>query len=62
MSEPTLESIEDYKTLSGEKKKVVFAIVISSLIMGIVYTVATSFLSHEEPTSTDKTYKTVPRR
>jgi hypothetical protein len=62
MSEPTLESIDDYNTLSGEKKKVVFAIVISSLIMGIVYTVATSFLSHEEPTSTDKTYKKVPMR
>lgn len=62
MSEPTLESISDYNTLSGEKKKVFYAIVIASLIMGVVYTVASSFYDGEEPTSVDKTYKKVPMR
>ena len=62
MSEPTLESIDDYNTLSGEKKKVVFAIVISGLIMSVVYAIATSIYNHEEPTSTDKTFQKVPMR
>jgi len=62
MSEPTLENISDYNTLRGEKKKVVFAIVISSIIMSIVYIIATSFYAQEEPTSVDKTYKKVPMR
>ncbi|WP_294966580.1 hypothetical protein [Sulfurimonas sp.] len=62
MSEPTLESIDDYNTFSVEKKKVFFAIVISSLILGVIYTLATSFYPPEEPISIDKTYKKVPMR
>lgn len=62
MSEPTLESISDYNTLSGEKKRVVWAVVIASLIMGTVYTVTASLYTHEEPTSVDKVYKKVPMR
>ncbi|PHQ64773.1 MAG: hypothetical protein COB99_07765 [Sulfurimonas sp.] len=62
MSEPTLESIDDYNTLSGEKKKVVFAVVISGLIMSVVYAIATSIYTHEEPTSVEKSYKKVPMR
>jgi hypothetical protein len=62
MSEPTLESIDDYNTLSGEKRKVVFAVVIAGLIMGVVYAIATSFYNNEEPTSLDKTYTKVPMR
>ena len=62
MREPSLESIDDYNTFSVEKKKVVFAIVISSLIMGGIYTLATSFDTQEEVISIDKTYKKVPMR
>ncbi|WP_373036752.1 hypothetical protein [Sulfurimonas sp.] len=62
MNEPNLENIDDYYALQGEKKKVVFAIVISSLIMGVVYAVSMSLYTPEEPTSIDKTYKKVPMR
>lgn len=62
MSEPTLESIEDYDTLKGEKKKVIWAVVVASLIMGVIYTIASSYYEGNEPTSQDKTYKTVPMR
>ncbi|MDA3909639.1 MAG: hypothetical protein PF437_11190 [Sulfurimonas sp.] len=62
MSEPTLESIDDYNTLSGEKKKVVWAVVIAGLIMAVVYAVVVSFYNNEEPTSIDKSYKQVPTR
>ncbi len=37
MSEPTLQGIEDYNTLSGQKRRVVWAVIISGLIMGAVF-------------------------
>lgn len=40
MSEPRLEDIGDYNTLKGEKKKVVWAVVIASLIIGSIYVIA----------------------
>ncbi|MEO1953418.1 MAG: hypothetical protein ABGW74_01795 [Campylobacterales bacterium] len=38
--EPTLENIEDYNELKGSKKKVVWAVVVTGLILGVIYTVA----------------------
>ncbi len=38
MSEPTLETIEDYNTLKGEKKRIVWAVIIAGLIVGGIYT------------------------
>ncbi|RLA73275.1 MAG: hypothetical protein DRG24_00660 [Epsilonproteobacteria bacterium] len=43
MSEPTLEAIEDYNTLSGEKRKIVWAVIISGMIIGSIYAVAQSY-------------------
>lgn len=43
MYEPTLESIEDYNTLSGEKRKVVWAVIIAGLIIGAIYAGAKSY-------------------
>lgn len=37
MSEPTLESIEDYNTLKGEKKTVVLGVVVVGLLLGVIY-------------------------
>ena len=62
MSEPTLEDIEDYDTLKGEKKRVIWAVVIASLVIGVIYVVASSYYAGEEPTSVDKSYKKVPMR
>ena len=42
MSEPTLESIEDYDTLKGEKKSIVWAVIIAGLLIGVAYEVATN--------------------
>jgi len=38
--EPTLENIEDYNELKGSKKKVVWAVIVTGLILGVIYTVA----------------------
>lgn len=38
--EPTLSSIEDYNTLKGSKKRVVWAVIISGLIIGIIFATA----------------------
>ncbi|MGD9969425.1 MAG: hypothetical protein AB7S65_03150 [Sulfuricurvum sp.] len=36
-NEPTLNSIEDYDTLKGEKKRIVWAVIISGLVIGAIY-------------------------
>ena len=40
MSEPTLKDIGDYNTLSGEKKRVVIAVVLAGLIIGAAFGIA----------------------
>nr|WP_321268600.1 hypothetical protein [uncultured Sulfurimonas sp.] len=62
MSEPTLESIDDYDTLKGVKKKVVWAVVIAGLIMSVVYAISVNLYNQEETISVDKTYKKAPMR
>lgn len=47
MSEPTLESIGDYNTLKGEKKRVVWAVIIAGLIIGAMYVVAYNVFDNE---------------
>lgn len=42
MSEPRLENIEDYNTLKGEKKRVVWAVILAGLIIGLVYVVVSA--------------------
>jgi len=39
-NEPTLSSIEDYDTLKGSKKRVVWAVIISGLIIGAIFVTA----------------------
>ncbi len=36
-SEPTLRSIEDYDTLKGDKKKVVWRVILVGLLLGALY-------------------------
>jgi len=40
MAEPRLEEIGDYNGLKGEKKRVVWAVVIAGLLIGTIYTIA----------------------
>lgn len=57
MSEPTLNTISDYKTLKGEKKRVVWAVVIAGLIMGTAYVIASK--SYEDVDDTIKTEQNI---
>ncbi len=47
MSEPTLNDIEDYNTLKGEKKRVVWAVILAGLLIGVIYVIATSVYNNE---------------
>ena len=61
MSEPRLEDIGDYNSLKGEKKKVVWAVVLSGLLMGVIYMVAYNVYDNAEDTIvTEESYKKVP--
>ena len=40
MQEPRLEDMGDYNTLKGEKKSIVWAVIIAGLLIGTVYMIA----------------------
>ena len=63
MSEPRLEDISDYNTLKGEKKKVVLAVILAGLIMGIIYTVTSSkYDSVDDSIVVEETSQKIPMR
>lgn len=45
-NEPTLESIEDYNTLKGSKKKIVWMVIIGGLLVGLIFLAARSYYSN----------------
>ena len=58
MSEPSLETIEDYNELKGEKKRVVWAVIISGLIVGGIYVGVKSIYSNvDDEIKTEKVGK-----
>lgn len=50
MGEPRLEDISDYNTLSGQKKKVVWAVVFALLVMVVMYIIAYRVYDNKEDT------------
>lgn len=42
-NEPTLESIDDYNTLKGSKKRVVWTVILAGLMIGVILLVAKSY-------------------
>lgn len=63
MSEPRLENIDDYNTLKGEKKKVVAAVIMSGLLLGVIYAFASSYYDNKEDAiKVEQSIKTVPLR
>ena len=48
MSEPKLEDIEDYDKLKGQKKKVVWIVIIVGLIIGAMYVVAYNIYDNKD--------------
>jgi len=62
MSEPRLEDMDDYNTLKGEKRKVVLAVIIASLIIGAVYIfVSSSFSVVDDRIETGTILKVSPK-
>jgi hypothetical protein len=49
-NEPTLSSIEDYNTLKGSKKRVVWAVIISGLLIGLIFVAAKMYYGSTEDT------------
>ncbi len=43
MSEPRLQDIGDYNTLKGEKRRIVWAVVIAGLVIGSIYLAARAY-------------------
>lgn len=63
MSEPRLEDISDYDTLKGEKKKVVWAVVVIGILMGIIYVAAFKVYDNKEDRiEVKETIKNVPMK
>lgn len=63
MSEPRLEDIGDYNTLKGEKKKVVWAVILAGLLMGVIYTIAYSVYDNKEDNiKVEESIKQIPLR
>lgn len=63
MSEPRLEDIGDYDTLKGEKKKVVWAVVLAGLIIGVIYSIAYSVYDNaEDNIKVEESIKKIPLR
>jgi hypothetical protein len=61
MSEPTLSDISDYDTLKGEKKKVVWGVIIVGLLLGAMYVVAMKIYNNtDDAISTTDIITTVP--
>ena len=55
--EPSLENISDYNTLSGEKKRVVWAVVVAGLVLGGIYSVAS--MIYDNPQGSIQTTETI---
>ncbi|MBA3026896.1 MAG: hypothetical protein FP820_10920 [Sulfurimonas sp.] len=63
MSEPRLEDIEDYNTLEGEKKKIVLAVILAGLLMGVVYVFAYKvFDNKDENLTVEQSINKIPMK
>jgi hypothetical protein len=61
MSEPKLEDIGDYNTLKGEKKRVVWAVILAGLIIGVIYVITyNTYGTVEDSIKTEDSIKNVP--
>ena len=58
--EPTLESISDYDTLKGDKKKTVWMVVIIGLLIGVGYTIAYKVFTPKDAIPVKEAFVTQP--
>ena len=50
MSEPELRDISDYDTLTGEKKRVVWIVIVVGLLIGVAFLVASKVYNASDET------------
>jgi len=62
MSEPRLEDIGDYDSLKGEKKKVVWAVILAGLLMGVIYSFAYNTYDEDDRIEVKEQIKVMPVR
>ncbi len=62
MNEPRLEDIDDYNTLKGEKRKVVFAVIIAGLILGVIYVIVDNINKPNDSIVVEKQLKNIPMK
>jgi hypothetical protein len=60
MSEPRLEDMSDYNTLKGEKRRIVWAVIIAGLIIGTIYLAARSYYVPNDSIETQDDIVKVP--
>jgi len=60
MSETRLEDIDDYDTLKGKKKKVVWIVIIVGLVLGAIYSIAYNMYDYEDKVETNDIVKELP--
>lgn len=49
-NEPTLSSIEDYNTLTGSKKRIVWIVILSGLLIGAIFVAAKMYYGEANDT------------
>ncbi|MBD3831513.1 MAG: hypothetical protein IE890_13655 [Arcobacter sp.] len=60
-NEPTLENIEDYNVLKGEKKKIVWVVIIAGVIIGSAYVIASKVFTNEQDNiQVEQSIKSIP--
>jgi len=60
MSEPRLQDIGDYNTLTGEKRRIVWAVIIAGLIIGSIYVFASAYFAPSDKINTNDPITKVP--
>ncbi|MCJ7764970.1 MAG: hypothetical protein MUP09_03415 [Thiovulaceae bacterium] len=60
MDEPRLQEMSGYKSLSGEKRRIVWAVILAGLIMGTIYLAARSYFMPDDAIETQETIVNVP--
>ena len=61
MSEPTLETIGDYNELKGEKKQIVWGVIIAGILIGSVYVLVNNIYGDaKDKIKVQETIKTIP--
>lgn len=63
MGEPRLEDIDDYDTLKGEKKRVVWAVILAGLLIGAIYKIAHNvYDNNDDAIKIEDTIQKVPMK